>query len=516
MSNVSRRDFLKGSLGVAGATFAIGTSARPVLGANETLNVACAGIRGRGQSHMGAYLGMKDVRITWLVDPDSRLFDARAKRCEMHGAPKETYFEEVKDKKTGELKKVKKTRTVGKGPNGRPRCVADIRKALEDKNLDCVSIASTNSTHSLLAIWAMQAGKDVYVEKPATHNVHEGRILVETAKKYARMVQHGTQSRGSTGWAKATALARSGKLGKLKISYGWASKPRSGIGFKKTEPPPKGLDFNVWLGPAPDQPFHANLVHYNWHWFWDFGNGDTGNQGVHQMDIARWALPEDHWAKPFKIMSLGGRFAWNDQGETPNAHLTIFDFGDYQLFFESCNLVTRGNKKKNIPNTASVTDEFHTTDGVITPSGFTPHGSNKREKLPDIKVDMGAGGDIFNNFIKCVRSRDADGLLTGPMACHLSAAMCHLGAICYRLGKETSFAESRNIFGGNQAAQEALEKMEWRMKSRGVKIDDSLKYHVGPVLTFDPRTEKFVGNNKANTLLTRNYRKPFVVPDKVT
>ncbi|MBL7223288.1 MAG: Gfo/Idh/MocA family oxidoreductase [Candidatus Brocadiae bacterium] len=514
MSSVSRRDFLKGSLAVAGATFAIGTSARPVLGANEALNIGVAGINGRGQSHMSAYLGMKDVRITYLIDPDSRIFEARAKRCEMHGGKKEEYEEQVKDKKTGEMKTVKKTRVTGPGPNGKPQCVQDIRKALEDKNLDAVSIASTNSTHSLLAIWSMQAGKDVYVEKPATHNVHEGRMLVETAKKHQRMLQHGTQSRGSSGWAKAAALARSGQLGKLAVSYGWASKPRSGIGFKKPEPVPNGLDFNLWLGPAPEQPFHRNLVHYNWHWFWDFGNADTGNQGVHQMDIARWGLPDDHWTKPFKVMSLGGRFAFNDQGQTPNAHLTLFDFGNYQLIFESCNLVTRGDKKKDIPNTVSVSNAYHTEKGVLDSGGFTPKGG-KREKLPDIKVDMGAGGDIFNNFIQCVRTRDEKGLLTGPMACHLSSALCHLGAIACRIGSVVPFAESRKIFGDHAAAVASLDKMEWRMKSRGVKIDDSLKYQVGPVLTFDPTVEKFVGNDKANALLTRNYRKPFVVPDKV-
>ena len=508
MSGVSRRDFLRGSLAVAGATFAIGTSARPVLGANEAINAGVAGIHGQGRGHMGRYLGMKDTRVLYLIDPDSTLFASRVKQCEAHGAKTEKY----KDDKGKEH-----TRVVAPGPNGTPKCVQDIRKALDDKDLDLISTASPNHWHSLITIWSCQAGKDVYVEKPCSHNVHEGRIAVETARKLGRIVQHGTQSRASGGWARAAALARSGKLGKLTVSYGWASKPRGGIGHAKPSEPPKGLDFNIWLGPAPQQPFHKNLVHYRWHWFWDFGNADTGNQGVHQMDIARWGLPLEAQKNKIKVISMGGRFAWNDQGQTPNSHLTLFDYGDCQLIFESCNLVNRGNKKKNIPNTASVSNAFHTTDGVITPGGFVDR-NGKRQGLPKIEVDMGAGGSIFDNFIKAVRSRKHTDQVADILQGHLSSLLCHLGAISYRLGEVVAFDKSRKAFGDNTAAFEALEKMEWRMASRNVKIDDSLKYRVGPLLTFDPATEKFVGDraDQANKLISRNYRAPFLVPDKVT
>ena len=477
MSHVSRRDFLKSSF-AAGVTFAVGTSARPVLGANDTINMGVAGINGRGRSHMGAWLGMKDVHITHLIDPDSRIHKSRSRMCEKKNNPK-------------------------------PTCVTDIRKALEDKDLDGVSVATCNHWHSLISIWACQAGKDVYVEKPASHNVHEGRILLETARKHGRMVQHGSQSRASSSWATATAHARTGKLGKLLVSYGVASKPRGSIGHRPYSDPPKDLDFNIWLGPAPMQRFHANLVHYNWHWFWDFGNADTGNQGVHQMDLARWGTPGGRL--PNRIMSLGGRFQWNDQGETPNSHLTIFEYddADFQLIFESCNLV---NGKTRVVN-----NFFYTDQGEITSGGFTPKGSKKRQKLPKADIDMGAGGNIFDNFIRAMRSRKHTDLVADVKEAHLSSALCHLGAICYRLGKVVPFDKSRKAFGDNKEAYEALLKMEERMKSRKVKIDDSLKYQVGPVLTFDPETEKFTGDHAAaaNKLLTRNYRKPFVVPDKV-
>jgi len=224
------------------------------------------------------------------------------------------------------------------------------------------------------------------------------------------------------------------------------------------------------------------------------------------MDIARWGLPLDHWTKPIKVMSIGGRFDWNDQGQTPNAHLTIFDFDGYQLFFESCNLVTG--------KSMSVTNAFHTTEGVITDRGFTPYKDGKRISLPDPGVKTKTG-DIFRNYIECIRSRKVEDQLAPAIDCHRSSALCHLGAICYRLGEVVPFDKSRKAFGDNKEAFEALQAMEERMKSRNVKIDASLKYRVGPTLTFDPTTEKFVDNDAANKMLTRNYRKPFVVPDKV-
>ena len=171
-----------------------------------------------------------------------------------------------------------------------PAVYQDIRDALADDNIDAISIATCNHTHSLYTIWACQAGKDVYVEKPISHNVFEGRKCVEAARKYKCMVQHGTQQRSDQSRANEIAAVKSGKYGKLLVSKGYCCKPRWSIGFKPVQDPPSHINFDIWLGPAPMQPYHGNLVHYNWHWFWDFGSGDTGNQGVHEMDVARWAI----------------------------------------------------------------------------------------------------------------------------------------------------------------------------------------------------------------------------------
>ena len=529
MSSLDRRAFLKQSLAFAGATFAIGVGGRKVLGANDRINVGVAGINGRGGDHVSAFRGMKDTAVTYLIDVDTRTFTPKMNSIQDGFARelmKQKGVKEIavpKDAKGDDKKKLEAERAAQLAefkkqvePGRLPKCVQDVRKALDDKELDVISIATPNHWHSLMSIWACQAGKDVYVEKPLSHNAFEGRKLVEAARKYQRIVQHGTQSRADGKWAKAAALARSGKLGKLLVSYGWASKPRGPVKKQEPEPVPANLDYNLWLGPAPERPFSRTFVHYNWHWFWDFGCGEIGNQGVHEMDKARWALPEDALAKPITILTMGGRFAWNDPCETPNAHLTVFDYGDYRLIYEACNLSSTGDEKKGIPKTDLVSNAFVTEQGEITNEGFTPKGG-KREPLPAIEAPMGAGGNNFENFIKAVHSRKHEDQVADVLEGHRSSLLCHVGNIAYRLGKVVPFAESRKVFAGNDAAMAALEKMEWRMKSRDVKIDDSLQYCVGPVLTFDQKEEKFVGEraDEANKLLTRAYRAPFVVPNEV-
>src|SRR5438132_13955756 len=257
MTHLTRRGFLKRSLAAAATITIAGTkSSGRVLGANDVIRVGVAGIHGQGKAHIDQYLGLKGVQITYLIDPDKSLWESRS-------APiKEKY-------------------------GVAPKCVTDIRQALDDKELDAISIATPNHWHSLITIWACQAGKDVYVEKPLSHNMVEGRRCVEAARKYKRIVQHGTQQRSSPGRASEIAAVQSGKYGKLLVSKGYCCKPRWSIGRKNPTKPPETLDFNIWLGPAQEQLYHGNLVHYNWHWFWDFGNGDIGNQGIHEMDVAR-------------------------------------------------------------------------------------------------------------------------------------------------------------------------------------------------------------------------------------
>ena len=196
-----------------------------------------------------------------------------------------------------------------------------------------ISIAAPNHWHSLITIWACQAGKDVYVEKPLSHHMSEGRKCVEAARKYRRVVQHGTQKRSHQQLAQQISAIQSGKYGKLLVSKGYCCKPRWSIGFKKPAQPPAHLDFDLWLGPAPEQTYHENLVHYNWHWFWDTGNGDIGNQGVHEMDVARWAIKGA--TLPTRMWSLGGRFGYEDQAQTPNTLLAVYEYGETLLVFET-------------------------------------------------------------------------------------------------------------------------------------------------------------------------------------
>ncbi len=475
MSSFNRRDFLKHAAagGFVAATFGFGgakASAR-VLGANERIRIAVAGIHGRGVEHIQQFCTMKNVEVAYLVDPDSRLFGSRS---------------EIVRKRGGNT----------------PKCVQDLRAILDDKNLDAVSIAAPNHWHSLLAIWACQAGKDVYVEKPCSHNLAEGRRLVEAARRYDRIVQHGTQNRSDAKWARQVAAVRSGKYGRLLVSYGYASKPRRSIGFKSPSEPPKELNFDLWLGPAPQQPYHQNLVHYNWHWFWDFGNGEIGNQGVHQMDVARWAMPDG--AVPASAVSLGGRFGYKDQGQTPNTQLTIIDFGGPKIIFEDRGLVNNRHTK--------ITNEFHTDQGVIKDGRFFAKGEKGGEPLADVEFSLHHGGP-FGNFIDCVRSRKRENLNAEILEGHRSALLCHLGNVSYQLGAEVPFNKPADALGNDKAVGKAFESMKRHVAKAGkVKLDEAT-YHLGRKLTFDAAAEKFVGDAEANQRLAGPRREGYIVPE---
>ena len=479
MSKQNRRTFLKTTaVGAAFSTFTIaGTkSSGAVLGANDTISIGVAGINGRGKSHIDGFAGRKNVKVTYLIDPDSRLHASR------------------------------KSSVKKRGGND-PACVQDIRKALDDKNLDAVSVATCNHWHSLITVWACQAGKDVYVEKPISHNVFEGRQCVEAAKKYKRVVQHGTQQRSSQGRANEMAAIHSEKYGKLLVSKGYCCKPRWSIGKKPTGDPPAGLDFNLWLGPAPEQPYHGNLVHYNWHWFWDTGNGDTGNQGVHEMDVAHWAIKDA--TLPKAVWSVGGRFGYDDQGQTPNTQLSVYDYGETLLVFETRGLV---GKHKGAPR--NVSNEFYTTEGMIKGGRFYPKNGGKAQRVSGGKPRKVTGGGAFGSFIAAVRSRKPEDNNCDAEVAHYSAALCHLGNISYRLGEAARYDKVTKSLGDNKQVVEAFENVRHNLKVIGLNLEETT-YTLGRTLKIDPKTERFIGDSEANQLLTRPYRKPFVVPEKV-
>ncbi|MGI6417950.1 MAG: Gfo/Idh/MocA family protein [Thermoguttaceae bacterium] len=497
MSSLSRRSFLKRAAATAGAgaifTIAGTRSSGSILGANGTVRIGVAGIHGRGQVHMSEFARMPGVKVTYLIDPDASLHESRAQKIRQMGG-------------------------------NAPHCVQDIRKALEDKNLDAISIASCNHWHALMTIWACQAGKDVYVEKPMSHNVFEGRKCVEAAEKYKRIVQHGTQSRSVSSWRKTVAAIASGKYGKLRVSKGYASKVRWSIGFKSDEPAPETLDFNLWLGPASKRPFNRHFVHYNWHWFWDFGNGEIGNQGAHQMDVARWGIPGG--TLPKRVLSMGGRWVestagkppFTDQAETPNMQVTVYDYGDCLLVMEIAGLNNRTMIKGNPKPQTKVANEFYTTEGVLTSGEFTPRGADKSQSL-GVEAKTWAENEfnnlIFKNFIDCVRSRKREDLHADVLEAHRSVALCHLGNISYRLGEQVPGNTPIPVFGDNEEVQKS-----WRRIKQGLKdalgLDlASTTYQLGKLLEFDPEKEQFVSNEAANKLLTREYREPFVVPATV-
>ena len=479
MNRISRRSFVKASVAGAVATIAGTKASGRVLGANDTIRLAVCGLNGRGGDHVKEFATMPGVSIAYLVDPDTRTFAKRQKQ--------------LRDLKCSEAK-----------------VVQDVREVLDSKDIDAITIATPNHWHALMTIWACQAGKDVYVEKPCSHNVHEGRVAVEAARKHGRIVQHGTQRRAWKSYQSLAAVVRSGHYGHLRVSRGIVYKLRPSIGNKPTTDPPPEVNFDLWTGPAPLRPYHGNLVHYNWHWFWDFGNGDIGNQGVHQMDLARWMIPD---AKlPRSVFAVGGRFGYKDQGETPNTQLANYDYGETQLIFE-----VRGLPTALYPN--DVKNEgiaLHFDDGVIANFKFYRNSDSQGEDLPkmDISESSRIGGDsIFANFIAAVRSRKADQLCASILEGHYTSALCHLGNMSYRLGQPGGFHfESKSPYG-NSAWSETYAKMEEHLVAKAKINPDVDTLHIGKLLKLDG--EHIVNDDAANAILTRNYRAPFTVPDEV-
>jgi len=490
MSNVNRRRFMQTLAAAATVTVAGTKSSGQVVGANNAIRIAIAGLNGRGGAHIDGYLPQDvrrrpaNVRITHLIDPDTRTYARRLRT--------------IRDRDNTNV----------------PQTVQDVRRVLEGNNIDALSIATPNHWHSLMTVWGVQAGKHVYVEKPMSHNVHEGRIAVDMARRHNVIVQHGTQSRSSAAWNNTIAAVKAGTYGKLLVSRGIVYKRRPSIGQQPTTNPPAELDFNLWTGPAQQTPFHANLVHYNWHWFWDFGNGDIGNQGVHQFDIARWAI--NGATLPRSVVSIGGRFGYTDQGETPNTQVSLMDFGDTKLIFE-----VRGLPSPNYHGQGQGGNTFHTEEGIIANHRFTRNGQNAAEPVvrpasaPAARAVGEDEGGHFGNFIAAIRSNRRDDLNAEILEGHYSSALCHLANISYRVGENLPFNTRAQAFGDDRDAAEAYARMLEHLRANEVPVDGQT-YRVGRRLEVDARTERFTNNNDANRLLTRNYREPFVVPDRVS
>lgn len=427
MDPIKRRTFLATGAGLTSGLAATTFAAAP----SEQIRVAVLGVNGRGKSHIEGFERLPDSAVVVLCDPDQKVLADRAKAFE------------------AKYKRKVETET-------------DLRRVLERKDVDAVSIATPNHWHALATVWACQAGKDVYVEKPGSHTFAEGRKMIEAASKYKRIVQHGVQLRSSEAVQEGVQKLREGVIGRVYMARGLVFKWRPSVGKSPDEPAPKHLDWNLWQGPASERSFSRRYVHYNWHWHWDYGNGDVGNQGIHEADLCLWGLGV---GLPTEIVSTGGRYLWDDDKETPEVLTTVYQYPAERktIQFEVRPWCT------NAEDGVGVGNLFYGSEGYMVIRGYDNYATFLgKNRTPGPK--RSGGGDHFANFIKCVRSRNA-AELNGPVeTAHTSSGLAHLGNIAFRLGRK---------------------------------------------LAFDPKTETFPNDSEATALLTRPYRKPFEMPETV-
>jgi predicted dehydrogenase len=455
MENLGRRSFLKKTGVATAAAFVTSPLMNQVSikkSPNDTINVAVIGIRSRGRDHYRALVQIPNVKIAVLCDIDQRLLPEAVAEVE---------------KLTGY----------------RPATATEYRKVLDDKDIDVVSIATPNHWHALQTIWACQAGKDVYVEKPVSHTVLEGRKMVEAARKYNRVVQTGTQARSNFATIQAINYLNDGGLGDVYMAKGLCLKPRGSIGHVKNSSVPEGVNWDAFLGPAPYRPFNENRFHYKWHWFWDTGCGDLGNQGIHQADISRWAM--NKLTHPVRIEGTGNFFIWDSDQETPNIQHLEFEYDDGSMLqFDVRGLATNAEGGIRVGNLIfgskgwmSIDNEdvggcqTYLSEIQIMPSGYSTY---KEEEGPAFSNEDPASSDAvvnhFTNFLDCVRSGKWQDLNADVLEGHLSSSLCHLGNIACRLKRS---------------------------------------------LRFNPHAELFIDDAEADTYLTKAYRSPCVLPEKV-
>jgi len=479
----NERDFEKRIYTKDFYTFVIDSARSRVLGANDDIRVAVVGFRSKGAQHIKVFHEIPGVRIVALCDVDENILNREVQKFKDRGEKVEAY--------------------------------RDVRKLLDNKNIDAVVIATPNHWHSLIGIWACQAGKDVYVEKPVSHNIWEGRKLVEAARKYKRIVQAGTQNRSDVGWRAAVEYIKEGNLGKIQYVHGLWYKLRKSIGrVPGPQHIPPQVDYNLWTGPAPLVPLMRQRLHYDWHWFWATGNGDMGNLGVHQLDDCRFALGES--GLPKRLIMVGGRFGFDDDGETPNTQMAFFDYDKAPMIIEIRNLpMKKGIRAMDNLRGVRSGNIIQCEHGYFAGGrggGWAYDNNGKR-----IKQFPGDGGGTHQqNFIDAVRSRRVQDLRADILEGHISSALCHMANISYRVGQKTPVEQIKEVVQVNKEAAETFERILQNLSAN--EIDPSkTPFTLGPWLEFDKKKERFIGDwsYEANMFLSQLYRKPFEVPEKV-
>jgi len=481
MSRVTRRQFMAGSL--AAGAWAMAAPYSRALGASDDIRVAVVGFNSQGGVHIQQFLKIPGVRLVALCDADSRVIERGLKALGDQGGKVQTY--------------------------------QDVRKLLENKDVDALSTATPNHWHALITVWACQAGKDVYVEKPTSHEIWEGRKAVEAARKYNRIVQGGTQGRSNTGLREAFEWIKAGNIGKIVVARGFCYKPRGSIG-KVTAPTPipPEVDYDLWCGPAPKEPLMRKKLHYDWHWVWPTGNGDIGNQGIHEMDMCRWALGQAGLAP--RVFSIGGRFVHDDDATTPNTLVSFYDYKPAPLIFE-----VRGLPRKT--GDTAMDNYRGTRTGLVVEceggyfAGGQGGGWTYDKDGKKIKQFPATGAEKHqDNFIQAVRSRKREDLTADILEGHLSSALCHMGNISYRLGAGKPPDQIAETIKGDKMHAECFGRFLEHIKANEADLAKT-PIILGPWLDMDCEKEQFTGAlaAKANELVTRRYREPFVVPDKV-
>jgi predicted dehydrogenase len=499
MKDLSRRKFIQGTI-ATGAGLALAgcaTSRKPftrVIGANDDVRVAVIGFNNQGRYHIRQLQNVPGVRIVALCDVDRVNLEGTRLREFL----KNSFGEEEKFRQHGE-----KIETY-----------VDARRVFDREDIDAVVIATPDHWHALLGIWACQAGKDAYIEKPVSHNVWEGFKLVEAARKYNRIVASGTQRRSDLAMPEVVEYLQGGELGEIKVARSLGYWKRPSIGYVSgPQAIPETVDYNLWCGPLATNPLTRSNLHYDWRFFWEPGSGDLPNNGVHFLDLCRWILNHNSLTPP--VMSFGGRFVWDDSGETPNTQYAVWDSKPVPM---TCEI-------KNLPRKTgdSVVDDVHGVraglviecEGGCLAGGWAYDKAGK--KVKQFKLDHGGGH--MANFIKAVRSQKRSDLNAEILEGHLSSSLCIMGNISYRIGQALPPEQIMESVRENPEAMQMYEDFKEHMAANGVDLSKSMAT-IGPWLKFDPekmrvQTDDPTAELIANTLFRRNDRPPFVVPDKV-